>query len=112
MDAGPCHPRQATRDDGGPCNTARRLAPLLPFAEIQSRFELTRQSMKSVTIAIATALVVLSTLCPARDFATANEQARFLAGLPVPKDSPLAPLTDDNAWQQHANELDQAWSRA
>src|SRR5262245_39045034 len=40
-----------------------------------------------------------------------NDVARFLAGLPVAADSPLAPLTKDSAWQQHAHALDIAWAR-
>ena len=31
-----------------------------------------------------------------------NDVARFLAGMPVPDDSALAPLTRDPAWQAHA----------
>jgi len=31
-----------------------------------------------------------------------NDVARFLAGMPVPENSPLSPLTRDPAWQQHA----------
>ena len=31
-----------------------------------------------------------------------NDIARFLAGMPVPENSPLAPLTRDPAWQEHA----------
>ena len=31
-----------------------------------------------------------------------NDTARFLAGMPVPSDSPLAPLTRDPAWQEHS----------
>lgn len=31
-----------------------------------------------------------------------NDVARFLAGMPVPDDSPLAPLMRDPAWQAHA----------
>src|SRR6059058_28909 len=31
-----------------------------------------------------------------------NDVARFLAGMPVPDNSPLAPLTRDPAWQAHA----------
>ena len=36
--------------------------------------------------------------------------ARFLAGLEPTANSPLAPLTRDAAWQQHARSLNQAWS--
>jgi hypothetical protein len=31
-----------------------------------------------------------------------NDVARFLAGMPVPESSPLAPLTRDPAWQAHS----------
>src|ERR1700745_4343723 len=31
-----------------------------------------------------------------------NEVARFLAGMPVTQNSPLAPLTRDPAWQAHS----------
>jgi hypothetical protein len=31
-----------------------------------------------------------------------NDIARFLAGMPVPPNSPLAPLTHDPAWQEHS----------
>jgi hypothetical protein len=31
-----------------------------------------------------------------------NDVARFLAGMPVPENSPLAPLMRDAAWQEHA----------
>jgi len=39
----------------------------------------------------------------------ANDTARFLAGLPVAPESPLAPLMREPAWQQHARAFDQAW---
>jgi hypothetical protein len=40
-----------------------------------------------------------------------NDTARFLAGLPLAPSSPLFPLTQDPAWQQHAVFFDQAWSK-
>jgi hypothetical protein len=40
-----------------------------------------------------------------------NDTARFLAGLPVSVDSPLAPLTATAAWQQHAGYFDKAWAK-
>ena len=43
--------------------------------------------------------------------ASVNDTARFLAGLPVSEGSPLAPLTQNPAWQQHAVVFDQAWTR-
>jgi hypothetical protein len=42
---------------------------------------------------------------------SANDVARFLAGLEVAPDSPLAPLTNDAAWRQHARSLDTAWAK-
>lgn len=39
-----------------------------------------------------------------------NEQARFLAGLPV-SDEKLAALTAEKWWQEHAAALDAAWQR-
>jgi hypothetical protein len=39
---------------------------------------------------------------PAPATAGPNDVARFLAGMPVPQNSPLAPLTRDPAWQAHA----------
>jgi hypothetical protein len=41
---------------------------------------------------------------------TLNDQARFLAGLPV-RDSPLEQYTRDSFWVEHASALDAAWSR-
>jgi hypothetical protein len=42
---------------------------------------------------------------------TANDVARFLAGLEPSAGSALAPLARDPAWRQHAKSLDAAWSR-
>jgi hypothetical protein len=56
--------------------------------------------LMAVTLALSTA--------PARSAepATANDTARFLAGLPPSSDSPLAAWTKDAAWQQHARYFD------
>ena len=40
---------------------------------------------------------------------TVDETARFLAGLPV--NGPLAPLMQTPGWQQHAREMDEAWTK-
>lgn len=48
---------------------------------------------------------------PVKTAETANDVARFIAGLPPAADSPLAPLTRDASWQQHAKSLDSAWAR-
>ena len=43
--------------------------------------------------------------------ASVNDTARFIAGLPVSEGSPLAGLTLDPAWQQHAGFFDEAWAK-
>jgi hypothetical protein len=43
--------------------------------------------------------------------ATPNDTARFLAGLPPAPDSPLAALTKDPFWQQHARYFDSIFAR-
>jgi hypothetical protein len=40
-----------------------------------------------------------------------DDQARFLAGLPVPATSPLAALEATAEWKAHARAMDQAWAR-
>ena len=65
------------------------------------------------TIIAAAAGLLLAAAAPARaaDTATANDTALFLAGMPPAADSPLAPLTKDRAWQQHAHTFDGAFGR-
>src|SRR5438477_9636777 len=40
-----------------------------------------------------------------------NDVARFLAGMPVPEDSPLAPLTHNPGWQEHAAFFEKEFSK-
>ena len=40
-----------------------------------------------------------------------NDVARFLAGMPVPENSPLAPLMRDPAWQEHAAFFEREFSK-
>lgn len=40
-----------------------------------------------------------------------DDTARFLAGMPVDKNSPLAPLTQDSAWQEHSAFFEKAFTR-
>jgi hypothetical protein len=47
----------------------------------------------------------------AADAATADDTARFLAGLQPSEGSPLAPLTKDPAWQHHARFFDNAFAQ-
>src|SRR5438477_12621591 len=40
-----------------------------------------------------------------------DDTARFLAGMPLPKNSPLAPLTTDAAWQEHSSNFERAFAK-
>src|SRR5260370_16276756 len=40
-----------------------------------------------------------------------DDTARFLAGMPLPKNSPLAPLTTDSAWQEHSANFERAFAQ-
>jgi hypothetical protein len=64
------------------------------------------------TIVAAAASLLCVALAPVRaaDVVSANDTARFLAGMPPAADSPLAPLTQDPAWQQHAHAFDAAFA--
>ena len=55
----------------------------------------------------------LAAALPARaaDTVTANDTARFLAGMQPSADSPLTPLTKDPAWQRHAKFFDTAFGQ-
>jgi hypothetical protein len=41
----------------------------------------------------------------------ADDVGRFLAGMPVPPDSPLAKLQENPAWAKHRDESDSAWTK-
>jgi hypothetical protein len=47
---------------------------------------------------------------PAQTSASANDTARYLAGLAPAADSPLARFTVDATWRQHAKQFDAAWN--
>jgi len=64
-------------------------------------------------IAAVAAGLVLAAMVPARaaDTITADDTARFLAGMQPSVNSPLMPLTNDPAWQRHARFFDDAFSQ-
>src|ERR1700722_3032376 len=64
--------------------------------------------MPRIFAAVVMAFMLALIAAPARSFeaATADDTARFLAGLPLSSNSPLAPYTKDPAWQQHARYFD------
>jgi hypothetical protein len=70
-------------------------------------------TMPKTMAAALTAVILTVAAAPAwsAETATFNDTARFLAGLPPSPDSPLAPLTKDAAWQQHARYFDSIFAR-
>jgi hypothetical protein len=42
--------------------------------------------------------------------ASANDNARFLAGMPIAGESPIKSLADEGAWRAHAQEFDRGWA--
>ena len=64
-------------------------------------------------MALAVAMLVATALAPggAADSVTADDTARFLAGMLPSADSPLMPLTKDPSWQHHARFFDQAFAQ-
>ena len=65
-----------------------------------------------IAVALVTFLLTLSA-APTRssEAVTADDTGRFLAGLPVPSNSPLAPITSDPVWLSHARNLNSAFAR-
>ena len=68
-----------------------------------------RRSLKIAALAVAM-LFAVALAARAAD-ATADDTARFLAGMPPSVDSPLTPLTKDPSWQQHARFFDNAFGQ-
>jgi hypothetical protein len=64
-------------------------------------------------IAAVAATMFLAAAGPASaaDTVTADDTARFLAGMPPSAESPLTPLTKDPAWQRHAKFFDAAFGQ-
>lgn len=67
--------------------------------------ETPRPAPNSAQVPTALQAPVRSTL------SSADEVARFLAGMPLPKNSPLIPLTNDPAWQEHAANFEAAFAK-
>ena len=68
------------------------------------------RSMKMAAFAAGLILAAASGALAA-ETATADDTARFLAGLQPSEGSPLAPLTRDPAWQRHARFFDNAFAQ-
>jgi hypothetical protein len=68
------------------------------------------QPMKIAALAAA-ALLAATLPGRAADTVTANDTARFLAGMLPSAESPLTPLTKDPMWQHHAKFLDSSFAQ-
>jgi hypothetical protein len=70
-------------------------------------------TMPKIMATVLMAVILTLSSAPARsaEQATADDTAKFLAGLPPSPTSPLAALTTDPAWQQHAHYLDSIFAR-
>ena len=69
--------------------------------------------MPKMMAAAVMAVMLAVSAAPARsaETATADDTARFLAGLPPAASSPLAALTKDPSWQQHARYFNSIFAR-
>src|SRR4030081_2938027 len=69
--------------------------------------------LQPTKIAALAAALFLAAAGPARaaNTVTADDTARFLAGMPPSADSPLTPLTADPSWQRHARFFDAAFAQ-
>jgi hypothetical protein len=63
------------------------------------------------TAFMAIMLAVITAPARSAETTTADDTARFLAGLPPASGSPLAALTKDPVWQQHARYFDSIFAR-
>ena len=67
---------------------------------------------KAMAAALTAAMLVMTAVVAyGADTPTADDTAHFLAGLPPSSGSPLAALTKDPAWQQHAHNFDSIFGR-
>jgi hypothetical protein len=67
-----------------------------------------RSLPRSIAV-LAIVLFAMTGALRAADGQTADDIARFLAGMTPSANSPLIPLTDNAGWKQHASAFDSAW---
>ena len=63
------------------------------------------------SVGLISALSIFALTQTARAQPPPDDTARFLAGMPLPKNSPLAPLTNDPAWQEHSANFEKAFAK-
>jgi hypothetical protein len=67
--------------------------------------------LKEIAAIAAAIFLTAAAPAPAADRVTADDTARFLAGMAPSAGSPLTPLTNDPAWQRHARFFDAAFAQ-
>src|SRR5438128_4750743 len=69
--------------------------------------------LQALKVTTAAALLLLAAASPTRaaGAVTADDTAKFLAGMQPSADSPLMPLTKDPGWQRHARFFDNAFAQ-
>jgi hypothetical protein len=70
-----------------------------------------RKVVSRIATALAASLILLVAARASAEVATADDTARFLAGMQPSANSPLLPLTRDPAWQRHARFFDNAFAQ-
>src|SRR5439155_20307082 len=64
---------------------------------------------RALAFGVGGSIFALAQIAPAQP--PPDDTARFLAGMPLPKNSPLASLTSDPAWQEHTANFEQAFAK-
>src|SRR4051794_5445330 len=67
--------------------------------------------LKRMAVLAAVVLLAAAATARAADRVTADDTARFLAGMRPSAGSPLTPLTNDPVWQRHAKFFDAAFAQ-
>ena len=67
--------------------------------------------MSRLIAAVLVTFMLTLSAAPTRSSEAADDTARFLAGLPLSSNSPLAAFTNDPAWLSHARNLDSIFAR-
>jgi len=72
-----------------------------------------KNMLQALKVTTAAALLLLAAASPVRaaETVTADDTAKFLAGMQPSANSPLMPLTKDPAWQRHARFFDNAFGQ-
>ena len=67
--------------------------------------------LPQIALVVTSLIFASASVVRAAEIASANDTARFLAGMQPAMDSPLVPLTQDPAWQRHARFFDGAFAQ-